>query len=99
MASEWQTRLCRSGRPACSINRGRRAGLALHTASRLCHRVAGQDEAIAGVVNLRRLVNQRYMLYFDVHDGRHVRTFVEFESGLNSYRFGGPRPIDEKKLD
>jgi Alginate export len=44
-------------------------------------------------------LDERYMLYFDVHYGRHVRTFVELKSGLNSYRFGGPRPIDEKKLD
>jgi len=43
--------------------------------------------------------NERYMLYFDVHYGEHVRTFVELKSGLNSYRIGGPRPIDEKKLD
>jgi hypothetical protein len=43
--------------------------------------------------------NERYMLYFDVHYGRHVRSFVELKSGLNSYRIGGPRPIDEKKLD
>jgi len=43
--------------------------------------------------------NERYMLYFDVHYGRHVRSFVEFKSGLNSYRIAGPRPIDEKKLD
>src|SRR5258705_7222304 len=43
--------------------------------------------------------NERYMLYFDVHYGKHVRSFVEFKSGLNSYRIGGPRPIDEKKLD
>ena len=43
--------------------------------------------------------NQRYMFYFDVHYGKHVRTFVELKSGLNSYRIGGPRPIDEKKLD
>jgi len=43
--------------------------------------------------------NERYMLYFDVQYGKHVRTFVEFKSGLNSYRKGGPRPIDEKKLD
>ncbi|HWY68827.1 MAG TPA: alginate export family protein [Terriglobales bacterium] len=43
--------------------------------------------------------NQRYMLYFDLHYGTHVRTFVELKSGLNSYRIGGPRPIDEKKLD
>ncbi len=44
-------------------------------------------------------LNERYMLYFDVHYGKHVRSFVEFKSGLNSYRIGGPRPIDEKKLD
>ena len=43
--------------------------------------------------------NERYMLYFDVHYGKHVRSFVELKSGLNSYRMGGPRPIDEKKLD
>ena len=43
--------------------------------------------------------NERYMLYFDVHYGKHVRTFFELKSGLNSYRIGGPRPIDEKKLD
>src|ERR1700744_4267566 len=44
-------------------------------------------------------LNQRYMPYFDLHYGRHVRTFVELKSGLNSFRRGGPRPIDEKKLD
>src|SRR5262249_39560836 len=43
--------------------------------------------------------NQRYMVYFDFHYGKHVRSFVELKSGLNSYRIGGPRPIDEKKLD
>src|SRR5882724_10036187 len=43
--------------------------------------------------------NQRYMFYFDVHYGKHVRSFVELKSGLNSYRIGGPRPIDKKKLD
>lgn len=43
--------------------------------------------------------NERYVLYFDAHYGKHVRTFVELKSGLNSYRIGGPRPIDEKKLD
>jgi len=39
------------------------------------------------------------MLYFDLHYGKHVRTFVELKSGIDSYRIGGPRPIDEKKLD
>jgi hypothetical protein len=44
-------------------------------------------------------LNERYMLFFDAHYGKHVRSFVEFKSGLNSYRVGGLRPIDEKKLD
>jgi hypothetical protein len=44
-------------------------------------------------------LNERYMLGFDIHYGKHVRTFVELKSGLNSFRYGGPRPIDEKKLD
>jgi hypothetical protein len=43
--------------------------------------------------------NERYVLGFDLHYGEHVRTFVELKSGLNSFRYGGPRPIDEKKLD
>ena len=43
--------------------------------------------------------NERYLLYFDIHYGKHVRSFVELKSGLNSYRIGGPRPIDEKKVD
>jgi hypothetical protein len=42
---------------------------------------------------------QRYMLGLDAHFGKHVRAFVEFKSGLESFRIGGPRPIDEKKLD
>ncbi len=42
---------------------------------------------------------ERYMLSFDAHYGRHFRSFVEFKSGLESFRRGGPRPIDEKKLD
>src|ERR1700678_494519 len=32
--------------------------------------------------------NERYMLHFDVHYGRHVRSFVQLKSGLNSYRIG-----------
>jgi len=44
-------------------------------------------------------LNERYMLGFDIHYGKHVRTFVDLKSGLNSFRYGGPRPIDEKKLD
>jgi hypothetical protein len=43
--------------------------------------------------------DQRYMLSLDAHYGKHVRTFVEFKSGLNGFRIGGPRPIDEKRLD
>src|SRR6266436_6656826 len=44
-------------------------------------------------------LNERYMLSFDLHYGSYVRTFFELKSGLNSFRSGGPRPIDEKKLD
>jgi alginate export protein len=44
-------------------------------------------------------LNQRYLLHLDVHYGEHFRTYVELKSGLNSGRIGGPRPIDEKKLD
>jgi hypothetical protein len=44
-------------------------------------------------------LNQRYLLHLDAHYGEHVRTYVAFKSGLNSGRIGGPRPIDEKKLD
>jgi hypothetical protein len=44
-------------------------------------------------------LNERYMLYADLHYGPHFRTFVELKSGINSWRAGGPRPIDEKRLD
>jgi hypothetical protein len=42
---------------------------------------------------------ERYMLHTDWHLGKHVRAFVQLKSGLESFRQGGPRPIDEKKLD
>ncbi len=44
-------------------------------------------------------LNERYMPYFDLHYGPHLRTFIEIKSGINSWRSGGPRPIDEKRLD
>ena len=44
-------------------------------------------------------LNERYMLGFDLHYGKYVRTFVDFKSGINSFRHAGPRPIDEKRLD
>ena len=44
-------------------------------------------------------VTQRYMRNVNAHYGEHLRTFVEFKSGLNTGRIGGPRPIDEKKPD
>jgi hypothetical protein len=44
-------------------------------------------------------LNQRYMFHVDAHYGAHFRTFVDIKSGLNTGRIGGPRPIDEKKLD
>lgn len=44
-------------------------------------------------------LNERYVFFSDLHYGKHVRTFLDLKSGLNSFRRGGPRPIDEKKLD
>jgi len=34
-------------------------------------------------------LNERYMLGFDIHYGKHVRTFIDFKSGINSFRNGG----------
>ena len=42
---------------------------------------------------------QRYMLNTDWRLGKQFRVFVQLKSGLELYRQGGPRPIDEKKLD
>jgi hypothetical protein len=44
-------------------------------------------------------LNERYTAYVDLHYGPHVRTFFELKSGINSFRVGGARPIDEKHLD
>jgi hypothetical protein len=40
--------------------------------------------------------DERYVLLFDMHYGKHFVSFVELKSGLSSFRIGGPRPIDEK---
>jgi len=42
---------------------------------------------------------QRYMLHSDWHLGKSFRVFIQLKSGLENYRAGGPRPIDEKRLD
>jgi hypothetical protein len=42
---------------------------------------------------------QRYMLHSDWHLGKNFRVFVQLKSGLEDFRTGGPRPIDEKRLD
>jgi hypothetical protein len=42
---------------------------------------------------------QRYMLQSDWHLGENFRVFVQLKSGLEDFRAGGPRPIDEKRLD
>jgi hypothetical protein len=42
---------------------------------------------------------QRYMGHLDVDYGKHVRSFVQLKSGIETFRQGGPRPIDEKRLD
>jgi len=48
---------------------------------------------------INRFFLQRYMPHTDWHFGKHFRAFVQLKSGLESFRAGGPRPIDEKKLD
>ena len=42
---------------------------------------------------------QRYMPYADFHLGKHFRWFIQLKSGIETFRQGGPRPIDEKRLD
>src|SRR6266849_2778150 len=42
---------------------------------------------------------QRYMLHSDWHLGKSFRVFIQLKSGLENFRAGGPRPIDEKRLD
>lgn len=42
---------------------------------------------------------QRAQLHFDAHLEPRLRFFIQFESGLEEGRAGGPRPIDEKRLD
>jgi hypothetical protein len=42
---------------------------------------------------------QRYMLHADGHLTRYLRFFVQAKSGLESFRKGGPRPIDEDEFD
>src|SRR5580693_2611704 len=42
---------------------------------------------------------QRYMFHSDWHLGNWFRVFVQLKSGLESFREGGARPIDEKKFD
>lgn len=44
-------------------------------------------------------LTQRYMFGIDSHFGDHARAFLQLKSGLEEGRRGGPRPIDEKKLD
>ncbi len=42
---------------------------------------------------------QRYMLHSDWHLRKNFRVFVQLKSGVEDFRAGGPRPIDEKRLD
>src|SRR5580704_18014671 len=42
---------------------------------------------------------QRYVLHTDWRFGKHVRAYLELKSDWELFRQGGPRPIDEKKLD
>jgi Alginate export len=42
---------------------------------------------------------ERYMLHASLQLTPYVRVFVELKSGLETFRQGGPRPIDEDELD
>jgi hypothetical protein len=42
---------------------------------------------------------QRYMLHADAHFGDWFRAFVQFKSGLETDREGGPRPTDRDEAD
>src|SRR5256714_3231665 len=42
---------------------------------------------------------QRYLLHADLHLGPSVRIFGQLQSSLEDWRKGGPRPIDEDRLD
>src|SRR5215510_5633512 len=42
---------------------------------------------------------QRYMIHADLHFGERARVFFQIKSGLENGRTGGPRPVDEDKLD
>ena len=42
---------------------------------------------------------QRYMVHTDWHLGEHFPRIMQLKSGLEAFPRGGPRPIDEKKLD
>src|SRR4051812_37376114 len=42
---------------------------------------------------------QRYLLHADLHLGPSLRVFGQLQSSLGDWREGGPRPIDEDRLD
>lgn len=42
---------------------------------------------------------ERYQLHLDAHLHERIRFFIQFQSGFERGRAGGPRPIDQKKLD
>ena len=42
---------------------------------------------------------QRYLFHVDFHAGQRFRFFGELNSSLEDGRTGGPRPLDEDKLD
>jgi Alginate export len=57
----------------------------------------GNDQWVTPFQNFFFL--QRHMAHVDVHYGKHFRTFIQLKSGIETFRYGGPRPIDEKRLD
>ena len=44
-------------------------------------------------------LNERYVLHADMRLGPYYRAFLQLKSGIEDFRRGGPRIIDEKRLD
>ena len=42
---------------------------------------------------------QRYLVHGDLHTGERIRFFVQFMSGMETGRNGGPRSVDKENLD
>jgi Alginate export len=63
--------------------------------------VEGYENELWGQTNIKTNIYwlQRYMAHADAHLTPYARVFVQLKSGIEYGRIGGPRPVDEDKLD